>query len=169
MQIVLCSSQSQFLLPLNLFSRLMASLSLCAVFLLFFIVHFSSLSTSLFTVHFPCGSSGKESSCNAGDLGSIPSWERPLEKGKVTHSSILAWRIPWSPWGHLSDFHFHFHCSKCGTEPHFVVNPYLLIYLSPTFPFVISTYSYLSQTSLISSLTLKSRSYPSTAHSCHRH
>ena len=33
--------------------------------------------------------------------------EDPLEKGKVTHSSILAWRIPWtwnsplySPWGH---------------------------------------------------------------------
>ena len=24
----------------------------------------------------------------------------PLEKGKATHSSILAWRIPWSPWGH---------------------------------------------------------------------
>ena len=23
------------------------------------------------------------------------SWEDPLEKGKATHSSILAWRIPW--------------------------------------------------------------------------
>ena len=23
-------------------------------------------------------------------------WEDPLEKGKVTHSSILAWRIPWA-------------------------------------------------------------------------
>ena len=23
-------------------------------------------------------------------------WEYPLEKGKVTHSSILAWRIPWT-------------------------------------------------------------------------
>ena len=23
------------------------------------------------------------------------SWEDPLEKGKVTHSTILAWRIPW--------------------------------------------------------------------------
>ena len=22
-------------------------------------------------------------------------WEDPLEKGKVTHSSILAWRSPW--------------------------------------------------------------------------
>ena len=24
------------------------------------------------------------------------SWEDPLEKGKVTYSSILAWRIPWT-------------------------------------------------------------------------
>ena len=28
-------------------------------------------------------------------------WDDPLEKGKGTHSSILAWRIPrTSPWGH---------------------------------------------------------------------
>ena len=30
-------------------------------------------------------------------------WEDPLEKGKATYSSIVAWRIPWtihSPWGH---------------------------------------------------------------------
>ena len=39
---------------------------------------------------FPCGSAGKESACNAGDLG----WEDCLEKGKATHFSILAWRIP---------------------------------------------------------------------------
>ena len=28
----------------------------------------------------------------------IPSlgWEDPLEKGMATHSSILAWRIPWT-------------------------------------------------------------------------
>ena len=38
---------------------------------------------------FPCGSAGKESACNAGDLG----WEDPLKKGKATHSSILTWRI----------------------------------------------------------------------------
>ena len=25
-------------------------------------------------------------------------WEDPLEKGKVTHSGILAWRIPWTEW-----------------------------------------------------------------------
>ena len=28
-------------------------------------------------------------------------WEDPLEKGAATHSSILAWRIPWTiPWGY---------------------------------------------------------------------
>ena len=28
----------------------------------------------------------------------VPSlgWEDPLEKGKATHSSILAWKIPWT-------------------------------------------------------------------------
>ena len=92
-----------------------------------------------FPIHskgFPDSSVGKESTCNAGDPGSIPglgrsagagksyalqyswasfvaqliknlpamretwvwslSWEDPLEKGKATHCSILAWRIPWT-------------------------------------------------------------------------
>ena len=88
------------------------------------------------TRSFPDSSVGKESACNAGDLGLIPGsgrstgegigyplqyswtslvaqlvknppamretwvrslgWEEPLEKGKATHSSILAWRIPWT-------------------------------------------------------------------------
>ena len=85
---------------------------------------------------FPDSSVGKESTCDAGDSGSIPGsgrspgegigyplqhtwaslvaqlgknppavwetwvlslgWEDPLVKGKATHSSILAWRIPWT-------------------------------------------------------------------------
>ena len=46
---------------------------------------------------FPDSSDGKESACNAGDLGSIPGLGRsPGEKGMATHSSILAWRIPWT-------------------------------------------------------------------------
>ena len=41
----------------------------------------------------PRGSDGKESACGAvGSLGQ----EDVLEKGIVTHSSILAWIIPWS-------------------------------------------------------------------------
>ena len=31
---------------------------------------------------FPCGSAGKESTCNAGDLGSIPDLGRPPGEGK---------------------------------------------------------------------------------------
>ena len=106
------------------------------------------------TTSFPGGSAGKESACNAGDLGSIIGlgqspgegngyplqyswaslvaqlvknlplmwetwvrslvWEDTLEKGRATHSSILAWRITWSVWSmgvtksqtQLSDFHF---------------------------------------------------------------
>ena len=47
-------------------------------------------------------------------------WEDLLEKGTATHSSILAWRIPWTdePGGlqcksltWLSDFYFHFSVS----------------------------------------------------------
>ena len=45
---------------------------------------------------FCVGSAGKESTGNVGDLGLILGWEDPLEKGMVTHSSILAWRIPWA-------------------------------------------------------------------------
>ena len=48
------------------------------------------------SVGFPGGSYGEESAHNVGDLGLIPGWEDPLEKGKVTHSSNLAWRIPWT-------------------------------------------------------------------------
>ena len=42
-------------------------------------------------------------------------WEDPLEKGKFTHSSTVAWRIPRTTQSmglqsqaQLSDFHFHF-------------------------------------------------------------
>ena len=44
---------------------------------------------------FPGGLKVKVSASNAGDPGSIPGSEDPLEKEMVTHSSILAWRIPW--------------------------------------------------------------------------
>ena len=42
---------------------------------------------------------GKEPACNAGDagdLGSILGREDPLDEGTATHSSILAWEIPWT-------------------------------------------------------------------------
>ena len=43
---------------------------------------------------FPGGSEVKVSARNAGDLGSIPDQEDPLENRMATHSSILGWRIP---------------------------------------------------------------------------
>ena len=43
---------------------------------------------------FPCGSAGKESAWNTADLVQSLGWGDPLEKGKATHCSILAWRIP---------------------------------------------------------------------------
>ena len=45
---------------------------------------------------FPGDSDDKESFCDAGDPGSIPVQQYPLEKEMVTHSSILAWGIPWT-------------------------------------------------------------------------
>ena len=69
---------------------------------------------------FPGGSVGKESASNARDPGSILGGEDPLEERMATHSSILAWRTPWteelvgdSPWGqkdsHDSLTHTHTH------------------------------------------------------------
>ena len=39
--------------------------------------------------------SGKESACQGGDAGLIPSQEDPLEKKMAVHSTILAWEFPW--------------------------------------------------------------------------
>ena len=42
---------------------------------------------------------GKNPPANAGDirdLGSIPGSGRSLKEGMAIHSSILAWRIPWT-------------------------------------------------------------------------
>ena len=50
-------------------------------------------------ISFPGGSVGKESTCSAGDAGDtglIPGSGRSLEKDMATHSSIHAWRIPWT-------------------------------------------------------------------------
>ena len=41
-------------------------------------------STHSSLLELPCGSAGKESACNVGDLGSIPGLGRSLEKGKAT-------------------------------------------------------------------------------------
>ena len=45
---------------------------------------------------FSGGSEGKESTSIAGDLGVILGRKDPLEKRMAPHSSILAWKIPWT-------------------------------------------------------------------------
>ena len=74
----------------------------------------------------PSGSVSRESSCNAGNLDSIPGLGRSPEKEMATHSSILAWRVPWTgePGGLQSvgtqsqvprdDWHFHFYDLLAG-------------------------------------------------------
>ena len=47
-------------------------------------------------VGFPGGSDGEESACNAEALVPSLGQEEPLEKDMGTHSSILAWRTPWT-------------------------------------------------------------------------
>ena len=45
---------------------------------------------------FPGGSVIKNRPANAGDAGSIPGLGRSPGEGMTTHSSILAWEIPWT-------------------------------------------------------------------------
>ena len=51
---------------------------------------------SRLAVGFPGGSDRRESACNVGDLGSFPGSGRSPGGGNATHSSILAWKIPWT-------------------------------------------------------------------------
>ena len=64
---------------------------------------------SLFLWGTPGGTSGEEPACRGHKGGRVrsPGLEDPLEEGRATHSSVLAWRIPWkrslggyNPWGH---------------------------------------------------------------------
>ena len=45
---------------------------------------------------FPVAQMVKNLPANAGNTGSSLGWEDPLEKGMATHSSIFAWKIPWT-------------------------------------------------------------------------
>ena len=48
------------------------------------------------SLNFPGGSEVKASACNAGAWVQSLGREDPLEKEVATHSSTLAWRIPWT-------------------------------------------------------------------------
>ena len=45
---------------------------------------------------FPGVSDDKKSACKVETMVESLDWEDSLEKGMTTHSSILAWRIPWT-------------------------------------------------------------------------
>ena len=50
-------------------------------------------------VGFPDGTVVRNLPADAGDTrdkGLIPGWEDPLEEAMATHSSTLAWEIPWT-------------------------------------------------------------------------
>ena len=76
---------------------------------------------------FPCGSAGKESTCNAGDLGSIPGLGRSPGEGKVypfqysgleNSMNSIVHGVARS-WTWLSDFNFHFphfHCENRASQ-----------------------------------------------------
>ena len=59
---------------------------------------FFNLLVVLLPVCFPCGASSKEPACQCQRQTQVQSlsWEDPLEKEMATHSSILAWEIPWT-------------------------------------------------------------------------
>ena len=69
---------------------------------------------------FPCGSAGKESACNAGDLGLIPGLGRSPGEGKgyPLQYSGLENSMDYTVHGvaksrsQLSDFHIFFTCAK---------------------------------------------------------
>ena len=51
----------------------------------------------VYTSGFPSGAQGKESACQIQETQEIQVLSLDsLEKQKVTHSSILAWKIPWA-------------------------------------------------------------------------
>ena len=49
-------------------------------------------------VSFPGSSDSKESACNQEMQVQSLGQEDPLQKVMATHSSILAWKIPWASW-----------------------------------------------------------------------
>ena len=57
-----------------------------------------SFRVRLIYTHPSNSSDGKAPAYNSGDPGSIPGSEDPLEKETATHSSIHAWKIPWTWW-----------------------------------------------------------------------
>ena len=80
--------------PVDLFwSDLIWSVAMKTVLLSFFSYGHFKLKTFSKPEIVPCNNVSKSIQCKS---HSLLGWEDPLEKGMATHSSILAWRIPWT-------------------------------------------------------------------------
>ena len=59
-------------------------------------IYIGNIYTCMFLMGLPGGSGVKNLPANVADSVLIPGSQRSLEKGMATHSSILAWEIPWT-------------------------------------------------------------------------
>ena len=83
---------------------------------------------------FPCGSAGKESTCNVGDLSSVPGLGRSPGEGKgyPLHCSGLENSMDWvvhgvaKRWTQLSDFHFLYFPSFYSSLAVYLLNGLIL-------------------------------------------
>ena len=80
--------------------------------------HLNILAINFIYVGCPCGSAGKESTCNVGDLGSIPGLRGSPGEGKgyafqysgLENSTDCVVHGVAKSWTRLSDFHFYHIC-----------------------------------------------------------
>ena len=75
----------------SLFLPCHAPAAFCTLFFFFLLLNIGHSCSG-----FPGGSVGEESARNVRDLGLIPALGRSPREKTATHSSILAWRIPWT-------------------------------------------------------------------------
>ena len=83
--------------------------------------------------------SGKESACNTGsigDTGSIPGLGK--EESMATHSSILAWRIPWTEESGRLQFKI---LQRVGNDWNDLVHINVVMHVSSLFFFIAEWYS----------------------------
>ena len=92
-------------------------------------------------VGFPCGSAGKESACNAGDLGSIPGLGRspgegkgyPLQYSGLENSMDCIVHGVLKSWTRLSNFHKIIQFPKDNALPEAVLSTLFLLKLGLRF------------------------------------
>ena len=73
-------------------------------------------------LHLPCASvkDAPVEAVDTGGTGSVPGREDPLEEDMTTHSSVLAWEIPWTgePGGYSPQGHRESDMAECARGTH---------------------------------------------------